>query len=92
MKSVRVAGRQRWRAGQGRPLAVTTVLTLLSAFLVACGSESSIPTLNWYINPDNGGQGRLAEKCAAASKGAYQVDIQTLPTDASQQREEVVRC
>ena len=51
--------------------------------LVACGAESSTPTLNWYINPDNGGQGRLAKKCADASNGAYQVTIQTLPNDAS---------
>jgi multiple sugar transport system substrate-binding protein len=47
--------------------------------------------LNWYINPDNGGQGRLAEKCADASNGAYQVDIQTLPNSASDQREQLVR-
>jgi multiple sugar transport system substrate-binding protein len=58
---------------------------------VACGSQSSVPTLNWYINPDNGGQQRLAEKCVAASNGAYQVKIQTLPTDASAQREQLVR-
>jgi multiple sugar transport system substrate-binding protein len=47
--------------------------------------------LNWYINPDNGGQSRLAEKCVDASNGAYKVDIQTLPNDASQQREQLVR-
>ena len=59
--------------------------------LVACGAESSTPTLNWYINPDNGGQSRLAEKCVDASNGAYQVDIQTLPNSASDQREQLVR-
>ena len=59
--------------------------------LAACGGESSTPTLNWYINPDNGGQSRLAEKCVDASNGAYQVDIQTLPNSASDQREQLVR-
>jgi multiple sugar transport system substrate-binding protein len=59
--------------------------------LVACGAESSTPNLNWYINPDNGGQSRLAKKCADASNGAYQVTIQTLPNDASSQREQLVR-
>ena len=49
-----------------------------------------MPTLTWYINPDNGGQARLAEKCAPAG-GPYKVDIQTLPNDASQQREQLVR-
>jgi multiple sugar transport system substrate-binding protein len=67
------------------------VVVLSSVLLVACAAESSTPTLNWYINPDNGGQSRLAEKCVEASNGAYQVAIQTLPTDASSQREQLVR-
>lgn len=58
--------------------------------LTACGSNEATPTLTWYINPDNGGQSRLAEKCAPTD-GSYQVDIQTLPNDASQQREQLVR-
>ncbi|MFI7060456.1 extracellular solute-binding protein [Kribbella sp. NPDC050124] len=66
------------------------VAALALPLLVACASESGTPTLNWYINPDNGGQARLAEKCAPAG-GPYQVDIQTLPNDASQQREQLVR-
>ena len=90
MNGVRVAGR-RWQGGVRRRLAVAAVLALGSALLVACGSGSSIPTLNWYINPDNGGQSRLAEKCADASNGAYKVTIQTLPNDASAQREQLVR-
>src|SRR6185503_2532486 len=56
-----------------------------------CGGVSGPPTLTWYINPDNGGQATRAQQCADASGGAYQVDIQTLPTDASQQREQLVR-
>jgi multiple sugar transport system substrate-binding protein len=91
VSSVRVAGRGRQRGVRQRPLALALVVTLSSVLLVACGAESSTPTLNWYINPDNGGQGRLAEKCADASNGAYQVDIQTLPNDASSQREQLVR-
>ncbi len=90
MNGVRVAGRG-WRRARRRPVAAAAAHALGSALLAACGSQSSIPTLNWYINPDNGGQERLAEKCVAASNGAYQVDIQTLPTDASQQREQLVR-
>jgi len=58
--------------------------------VAACGSGSEVPTLTWYINPDNGGQARLAEKCAPPG-GPYKVDIQTLPNDASQQREQLVR-
>lgn len=58
--------------------------------MAACAQDSDIPTLYWYINPDNGGQRRLAEKCAPAD-GPYRVVIQTLPNDASQQREQLVR-
>jgi multiple sugar transport system substrate-binding protein len=90
VNGVRVARRGRRRAPR-RPLAAAAAIGLGCALLAACGSESSVPTLNWYINPDNGGQQRLAEKCAAASNGAYQVTIQTLPTDASAQREQLVR-
>ena len=35
-----------------------------ASVLAACGSDSGPPTLTWYINPDNGGQATLAEKCA----------------------------
>jgi multiple sugar transport system substrate-binding protein len=63
---------------------------MLLPVLAACSSGSSTPTLNWYINPDNGGQKRLAEKCTPKD-GSFKVAIQTLPNDASQQREQLVR-
>jgi multiple sugar transport system substrate-binding protein len=91
VSSVRVARWGRQRGARGRAIALAVALTLASTLLAACGGQSSTPTLNWYINPDNGGQGRLAKKCADASKGAYQVTIQTLPNDASSQREQLVR-
>lgn len=59
-------------------------------FVAACSQQSGTPTLTWYINPDNGGQKRLAEKCAPAN-GPYKVVIQTLPNSASDQREQLVR-
>jgi multiple sugar transport system substrate-binding protein len=77
--------------GPGRLLSAAAALALATSLLSACGEESSTPVLTWYINPDNGGQSRLADKCAKASNGAYQVEIQTLPNDASQQREQLVR-
>ncbi|WP_412737225.1 extracellular solute-binding protein [Krasilnikovia sp. MM14-A1259] len=67
-------------------------LALCATTVVAgCGGESGPPVLTWYVNPDNGGQKRLAQRCADASNGAYSVDVQTLPNDASQQREQLVR-
>jgi multiple sugar transport system substrate-binding protein len=91
VSSVRVARWGRQRGARGRAVALAVALALSSALLAACGGQSSTPTLNWYINPDNGGQSRLAKKCADASNGAYQVTIQTLPNDASSQREQLVR-
>jgi multiple sugar transport system substrate-binding protein len=71
------------------------------------GSEGSTPTLTWYINPDvsnldpyvtgedgqkaPGGQAYLALQCSKQSGGAYNIDVQLLPNDASQQREQLVR-
>ncbi|KHD75397.1 ABC transporter substrate-binding protein [Actinoplanes utahensis] len=83
-----------WEAGvrsSKRGPAALAALTLSASLLAACGEDGGPPTITWYINPDNGGQGRLAASCAAAAGGAYQVDVQVLPTDASQQREQLVR-
>jgi multiple sugar transport system substrate-binding protein len=41
--------------------------------------------------PDNGGAATRAQQCADASNGAYDVRIETLPANATQQREQVVR-
>ena len=36
---------------------------VLASTLAACGSdESGPPTLNWYINPDSGGQAEIAAR------------------------------
>jgi multiple sugar transport system substrate-binding protein len=83
----RAASNRRRTPRRLRTLALTGALVL--PLLAACSSDSSTATLTWYINPDNGGQARLAEKCSEGKD--YKVDIQTLPNDASQQREQLVR-
>jgi multiple sugar transport system substrate-binding protein len=50
-----------------------------------------VPVLNWYVNPDNGGQAHLAAQCSAASQGRYRIQVSTLPNDATAQREQLVR-
>ncbi len=65
---------------------------LLASMTAACGGGGSgVPTLNWYINPDNGGQAELAAKCSAASNSAYRIETSVLPNDATGQREQLVR-
>jgi multiple sugar transport system substrate-binding protein len=53
--------------------------------------EGATPKLTWYINPDNGGQKNLAERCSQESGGAFTIETQILPNEADQQREQLVR-
>lgn len=65
---------------------------LLGATTFACsGDDSGTPTLNWYINPDNGGQADLAATCTKAAGGKYRIETSPLPNDADGQREQLVR-
>ncbi|WP_029291222.1 extracellular solute-binding protein [Cellulomonas sp. HZM] len=59
--------------------------------LAACSSESGPPTLQWYINPDNGGQVEIAKRCTAAADGKYRIITSILPRDAAAQREQLAR-
>jgi len=76
-----------------------SALALLSALLAAallsgCGGSASAgpATLNWYVATQPGGTIQdVAERCSKESQGKYEVEVQLLPTDASQQREQLVR-
>ena len=60
--------------------------------LPGCRGAPDDPTsLSWYVNPDNGGQARLAARCTAASRGRYRIQVNELPRDATGQREQLVR-
>ncbi len=73
--------------GGPKALAVAALVSLVTA----CRGASDDPTLSWYVNPDNGGQARLAARCAASSNGRYRIRVVELPRDATQQREQLVR-
>jgi multiple sugar transport system substrate-binding protein len=76
----------------GRKRAMALAFVLLASVTAACGGGGSgVATLNWYINPDNGGQAELAAKCTAASNGAFRIETSVLPNDATAQREQLVR-
>jgi multiple sugar transport system substrate-binding protein len=74
-----------------RPAGAILLLVLVAPLLGGCARPAAPPTLNWYINPDNGGQRTLAAKCSAASGGRYRVEVSVLPNDATSQREQLVR-
>jgi len=80
----RSARRRRYRA-----LALTATLAAVCSLLAACGSDSGKTTLVWYINPDAGGQDKVAENCSKDKP--YTIDTQVLPQDASQQRIQLAR-
>jgi len=69
---------------------------MASGLLAACGSSGK-PTLTWYINPDSAppagfkgpfGQAGIASRCSTAD---YQIKVQQLPGDATQQRIQLAR-
>lgn len=88
-------GRRRGRrrgARTRRPwLRAGAAAVLLAGGLAACGGGGEAPTLTWYINPDDGGQAKLAESCSKASGGRYRITTSVLPNDATQQREQIIR-
>ncbi len=67
---------------------------VLASTLAACGGgggDGATPVLNWYINPDSGGQATIAERCSEESDGAYRIAVSILPRESSAQREQLVR-
>ena len=64
------------------------------AAVAGCGGSSSggSVTLNWFIaNQPGGSIQEIAKRCTDESNGRYKVDVQLLPSDATQQREQLVR-
>ena len=73
-------------------LATAGVLVIASGVLAACSSDSGGENeLIWYINPDAGGQDKIAENCTEQSGGEYTISTEVLPQDAGQQRIQLAR-
>ena len=80
--------------------AATTALTCLGAMVLAvaalsgCGedSEAGTPTLSFFVAIQPGGTiEEVSKRCSEESRGRYRVEPEFLPTEASQQREQLVR-
>lgn len=72
----------------GRRLGAAAISGLLTAGLLsACGGGK--PVLNWYINPD--GQETLTSLAEACSTDDYDIEIQLLPSGATDQRTQLAR-
>ncbi|MDZ8200138.1 extracellular solute-binding protein [Microbacterium sp. SSW1-59] len=67
------------------------VAAALAALAGGCAADDGTPVLTWYINPDAGGQARIAEQCTEEADGAYRIETTLLPRDAASQREQLAR-
>jgi len=85
------APRSRGEPDRRRLLGVALVAVLSATGLAACSSDSGPPELTWYINPDAGGQDKIAADCTKAANGSYTIKTSLLPRDAASQREQLVR-
>ncbi len=76
-------------------LAALAAAILVTAGLAACGGssdKSGTRKLTWFVAIQPGGTiEKVAERCSKESGGKYVVEPEFLPTDASQQREQLVR-
>lgn len=80
------------RRSKPKALAGILAVALAAGLLSACASENTgTPTLTWYINPDDGGQATIAQRCTDAANGRYRIETSLLPRDASSQREQLAR-
>lgn len=71
---------------------LAAIVLVLSA--AGCSEEPSAhtPVLSWYIfNEPSGVFAEAARTCSSVSDGQYIIDMVTLPADADQQREQLVR-
>lgn len=71
-----------------RALGAAAVGVLTVTLLSACGDDGK-PTLNWYINPD--GVDTFIARAKQCSTDDYDIEIQMLPTSATDQRVQLAR-
>jgi multiple sugar transport system substrate-binding protein len=77
-----------------KALAALGAAVVVVGALGGCGgsADAGSPTLSWFVAIQPGGTiEAVAERCTEESKGRYEVEPEFLPTEASQQREQLVR-
>lgn len=75
-------------ANRSGVLATLATLGLVATLLSACG-DSGKPVLNWYVNPD--GVPVFEKYAKECSTDDYDVELQQLPTSATDQRIQLAR-
>jgi multiple sugar transport system substrate-binding protein len=65
---------------------------VLAVLLSACGGSGGAPTIKFFVAIQPGGTiEEVSKRCSEESNGKYTITPEFLPTDASQQREQLVR-
>jgi trehalose/maltose transport system substrate-binding protein len=88
------SGPRHGRSASRRALGSSAAALVLASTLAACGGGDgggTAPVLNWYINPDSGGQAQIAARCSEESNGAYSIEVFPLPRNSPGQREQLIR-
>src|SRR5690554_1163932 len=70
---------------------VSLAMVLGLVVMTRCSADDGPPVLTWYINPDDGGQDRIAQQCSEQADGRYEIQTSLLPRDAASQREQLAR-
>src|SRR4051794_29490551 len=79
----------RRRRGSLQALAAAAALVTVSGLIAGCSANAAgKDTLIWYINPDAGGQAKIAANCSTDN---YTITTQVLPQDANEQRIQLAR-
>jgi trehalose/maltose transport system substrate-binding protein len=74
-----------------RSALVWLAVATLPVAAAACGGGHDAAQVQWYINPDNGGQAEIARRCTDDAGGRYRITTALLPRNASDQREQLLR-
>jgi multiple sugar transport system substrate-binding protein len=79
------------QAAYRQVLSVCLVAAVLAS--AGCGQrDDGTPVLNWYVFDERSGAfAEAARRCSEAANGAYTIEMTPLPSDADQQREQLVR-
>ena len=73
---------------RSRIVALAAAVACASVLAAGCGGDSGGPvSLKWFIAIQPGGSiQKVAETCSKESGGKYDIEVELLPTDATQQR------
>ena len=82
------------RPSKGAAVLAGVAICALAVFAGCGGSDNGggSTSLKWFVQIQPGGSFQeVAKRCSEESDGRYKIDLELLPTDASQAREQLVR-